>query len=76
MPYGALAAKNITLHFVLVYVISEAARQAAINDITTYLEGSILRHPTLRRFGLEDIVMAHEGVESGQLIGKALLTLA
>jgi hypothetical protein len=49
--------------------------QAAINDITTCLEHGTLRHPTIHRFGLEEIVTAHEGVESGQIIGKAMVAL-
>jgi len=76
LPYGAFSTKNITIHFVLVYVMSEAAHQAAIEDITACLENKSFRHPTIHRFGLDDIVTAHEGVESGQIVGKAMLTLA
>jgi NADPH2:quinone reductase len=76
LPYAALAAKNATLHCVQVYVMSRAAHQAAINDITTCLHASLLRHPTRQRFALEDIVAAHEAVESGQIIGKVLVEIA
>jgi len=76
LPYAALAAKNATIHCVLVYVMSRVAHQAAINDITACLETGVLRHPTPHRFTLEEIVTAHEAVESGQVTGKALVELA
>lgn len=76
MPYRLLSGKNATLHCVLVYVMSTAAHQAAMTDITACLEAGILGHPALHRFPLSDIVAAHEGVEQGQIIGKALLDLA
>jgi D-arabinose 1-dehydrogenase-like Zn-dependent alcohol dehydrogenase len=34
-----------------------------------------LRHPTPHRFALEDIVAAHEAVESGQVTGKAVVEM-
>lgn len=76
LPYHAFAAKNATLHFVLVYVMSRAAHQAAINDITTCLDAGVLRHPVVHRFALPEIVAAHEAVESGLTIGKALVEMA
>lgn len=75
LPYYAFSAKNATIHFVLVYVMSKAAHQAAIDDITTCLETGVLRHPTPHRFALEDIVAAHEAVESGQVTGKAVVEM-
>jgi NADPH:quinone reductase len=75
LPYYAFSAKNATIHFVLVYVMSKAAHQAAIDDITTCLETGVLRHPTPHRFALEDIVTAHEAVESGQVTGKAVVEM-
>jgi NADPH2:quinone reductase len=76
LPYAAFAAKNATIHCVLVYVMSREAHQAAIHDITTCLETGVLRHPTPHRFALEEIVAAHEAVESGQTIGKVLIEIA
>jgi NADPH2:quinone reductase len=76
IPYRLLSSKNATLHCVLVYVMSPAAHQAAIADITTCLESGRIGHPALHHFPLTDIVAAHEGVESGQVIGKALIDIA
>ena len=76
LPYPALSAKNATVHFVLVYVMSQAAHQAAIQDMTTCLATGVLLHPTPHPFALEDIVAAHEAVESGTIIGKVVLNIA
>ena len=75
LPYYAFSPNNATIHFVLVYVMSKAAHQAAIDDITTCLETGVLRHPTPHRFALEAIVAAHEAVESGQVTGKAVVEM-
>ncbi len=76
LPYAGLSAKNATVHFVLVYVMSKAAHQGAIRDVTTCLETGVLLHPTVHPFALEDIVAAHEAVESGAFIGKVVVRLA
>jgi NADPH:quinone reductase len=75
VPYYAFASKNATLHCVLVYAMSAAAHQAAIDDITTCLTAGVLRHPTPHRFALTDIVAAHEALESGRITGKVMLDL-
>ena len=75
VPYYAFASKNATLHCVLVYAMSTAAHQAAIDDITTCLTAGVLHHPTPHRFALTDIVAAHEALESGRITGKVMLDL-
>ena len=76
LPYYALSAKNITVHFVLVYAMSQAAHQAAARDITTCLESGVFQPLLLHHFSWRDIVAAHEAVESGQAVGKVLVDLA
>lgn len=76
LPYSAFSAKNVTVHFVLVYVMSKIAHQAAITDITTCLETGAFLHPTAHHFALHDIVAAHEAVESGTTIGKVVVNVA
>lgn len=75
VPYYAFSSKNATIHFVLVYAMSQAAHQAAAEDITTCLESGVLRHPTPYHFPLTDIVAAHEALESGSITGKVMLDL-
>ncbi len=73
LPFLALLTKNITVHFVLVYVMSQAAHQTAIMDITTCLEAGSLNHSIAQHFSLVEIATAHEAVESGRIIGNAIV---
>jgi NADPH2:quinone reductase len=75
IPFGQLLGKDVTVRFVLVYVMGEAAHQAAINDITTALEAGLLHPVAVQRFTLDEIATAHEAVETGHTAGKVLIDL-
>jgi len=75
IPFGPLLGKDATIRFVLVYIMGEAAHQAAIADITTALEVELLHPVAVQRFSLEDIAAAHEAVETGHTAGKVLIAL-
>jgi NADPH:quinone reductase len=75
IPFGQLLGKDITVRFVLVYVMGEAAHQAAISDITTALEVGRLHPVAVQRFNLDEIATAHEAVETGHTAGKVLIDL-
>jgi NADPH2:quinone reductase len=76
IPFGQFLGKDITVRFVLVYVMGEAAHQEAITDITTALEAGLLHPVTVQRFSLDEIAVAHEAVETGHTAGKVLIDLA
>jgi NADPH2:quinone reductase len=76
LPFGQFLGKDITVRFVLVYVMGEAAHQHAINDITTALEAGLLHPVAVQRFKLDEIAAAHEAVETGHTAGKVLIDLA
>lgn len=73
LPFYQLMLKNITAHFVLVYVMSKAAHQQAKEDINRCLEQGLLKHQIARQFPLAEVVQAHEAVESGQMIGNVIV---
>jgi NADPH:quinone reductase len=73
IPFYSLVYKNLTVHYVLVYAMSDSAHAAAIKDITTCLELGILRHQIAHRYRLSEIAAAHEMQESGKLIGKLVI---
>lgn len=75
LPFLPLLQKGATIHFVMVYVMSKAAHQTAIDDITTCLKAGSLRHSIGRRFPLSEVVAAHEAVESGQIIGNVIVNI-
>jgi NADPH2:quinone reductase len=68
-------ASNITVRFVLVYDMPEAAKETAVQDITRFLEGGKLRHLSGPHFPLELARQAHQAVEGGA-IGKVVLEVA
>jgi NADPH:quinone reductase len=68
-------ASNITVRFVLVYNIPEAAKHAAVQEITQLLEGRKLRHFAGPHFPLESVRQAYQAVEGGA-IGKVVLDVA
>jgi NADPH:quinone reductase len=68
-------ASNVTVRFVLVYDMPEAAKQAAVHEITELLDGEKLRHLAGSRFPLESARQAHQAVEGGA-IGKVVLEVA
>ncbi len=65
-------ASNITVRFVLVYDMPEAAKHAAVQEITRLLEEGKLRHLAGPHFPFESARLAHEAVEGGA-IGKVVL---
>ena len=67
--------KDVTVRFVLVYVMGDAAHQDAIKDITTALEAGLLHPVAVQCFSLDEIAAAHEAVETGHTAGKVLIDL-
>jgi NADPH2:quinone reductase len=65
-------ASNITVRFVLVYDMPEAAKHTAVQEITQLLEGGKLRNLAGPHFPLESVRQAHQAVE-GVAIGKVVL---
>ncbi|MFN4088856.1 MAG: NADPH:quinone reductase [Alphaproteobacteria bacterium] len=86
-PYGSVAQpkpaldffplmfRNGTIRGVFVYAMSPEAFAAARHDIIAMLRHGRLKHLIAETFDLADCVAAHEAVESGRLIGNAVLTI-
>jgi NADPH2:quinone reductase len=63
--YAAWLPRSLSLHFFLVYLLTPAQRQRAVNGVQTLLTDGTLQHHIGPRFALSDIVQAHQAVESG-----------
>jgi NADPH:quinone reductase-like Zn-dependent oxidoreductase len=50
--------------------------QAAVKDLTTWVEAGDIRVPKVRSFALEDVAQAHRALESGETTGKLVLRTA
>jgi NADPH2:quinone reductase len=66
---------NVTVRMVLVYDMPEPAKDAAVNDITRWLEGGALTHLTGDHYPLEQLGQAHNAVEGGH-IGNVIVDVA
>ena len=74
IPVRACMNKNLTLEFVLLYGVPEAALSQAAEDITEALQEGRLTDLPHRRFPLEEIAAAHDAVEGGYA-GKVLVDI-
>lgn len=74
LPVRACMAANVTLRFVLLYGVPAEALQATVGKITDALGDGALSELPAHRFALDDIVHAHEAVESG-VTGKVLVNI-
>lgn len=75
LPFFPLIAKNLSWHFFIVYHLSPADRAAAEATLRGLLEDGRLQHQIARRVDLDEIVQAHEAVESGLLMGNLVVRL-
>jgi NADPH2:quinone reductase len=74
LPMRACMAANVTLRFVLIYGLPAEALQAAVGTLTDALRDGALSELPVHRFALDEIVQAHEAVESG-VTGKVLVDI-
>jgi len=72
LPVRPCMTANLTLRFVLLYGVPRPALRQAARDISAALAEGALTELPVHRFGLSDIVAAHQAVEAGAL-GKVLV---
>jgi NADPH2:quinone reductase len=72
LPMRRLMAENLTLRFMLLYVIAPAELQAGIDAVSTAVADGALTTLPLHRFRLDQIAEAHDAVASG-VTGKVLV---
>jgi NADPH2:quinone reductase len=72
LPVRACMNAGIVLRFMLLYTLPQVALDQGIADIGTALRAGALTELPEHRFGLEEIVAAHEAVEHGTT-GKVLV---
>jgi NADPH2:quinone reductase len=72
LPVRKCMTANVTLRFVLLYTLPAGALQQAAADITAALRDGALTPLPVHRFGLDDIVAAHEAAENG-VTGKVVV---
>ncbi|WP_031293320.1 NADPH:quinone reductase [Leptolyngbya sp. Heron Island J] len=73
IPFYELLYKNAALRTVLVYAMSEAAHEAAAKDINQAIQDGALQYLIAAHYPLSETAVAHDAVDSGQLIGKVVI---
>jgi len=76
LPFLQIMYRDLTLRFVIVYAMPEAAKQKAIADIDRALRDDRLQHRIAHRFPLTDIVSGNQVIEAGDCRGAVLLTMS
>ncbi len=75
LNFRSLLWNSLNFKFFLVYDLTPADRQAALQQLDGVLRAGKLKHTIGPQFALADIVKAHETVEAGRAIGNVILTL-
>jgi NADPH2:quinone reductase len=73
--FRALLFGSVTLKFFLVYDLTPADRAFGLQRLTALLQAGQLQHSIGPRFGLGQLVQAHETVEAGQALGNVVVDL-
>ena len=76
LPWYPMMFQAFTVRMVLVYALPQAARQAAIADLTRWLEAGALQHPVAAVHPLADTARAHDAVLAGGRIGAMLVRVS
>lgn len=76
LPFYPLMFRNVTLRMLIVYLLSSAERARILARLDAALEEGALSHAIAATFDLADSAKAHEAVESGKLIGNAVITIS
>ena len=75
LPFFPLILRNVTLHFFIVYNLTEVDRERAEATLNGVLEAGQLQHNIGARRTLTEIAQAHEEVESGRIIGNVVVSV-
>lgn len=67
---------SVTLKFFLVYDLTEKDRAWGVATLTDLLQHNALQHTVAASYRLDDIALAHEAVEQGQLIGNVVINVS
>jgi NADPH2:quinone reductase len=73
LPVRACMTANVTLRFILLYGVPDAALGQAAADITAAVTAGALTELPAHRFPLSEIAAAHEAAEGGA-VGKVIVT--
>lgn len=74
--FGRLMANNTNIRMFTIYELDPVVQDGIFNDVSPVLSPDTLVHRIGERFKFEDMIRAHEAVESGALHGVAQVVVA
>jgi NADPH2:quinone reductase len=75
LPFYSFMLRNVLIRFVFLYEVAPDDLARAAQDLNTCIDQGVLRHPIAERFPLSETAAAHVAVESGRLIGHAVIDI-
>ena len=75
MPFYPLMFKAVTLDLVLVYLLNQTQRSAAIRNLTQLLEQNVLKLRISAELALADCARAHDMIAAGERAGSIVLKI-
>jgi NADPH:quinone reductase len=75
IPAQWMLVSGIAIRFMLVYELSSDEHQATIAEITRMLDQNRLVHNVAATFPLDNIIAAHQAVESGKTVGNVVVVI-
>ncbi len=76
VPFLALMYKNVTLRPFAIFGMPSEAQDAAFVQVERLIAGNALSHRVGSRFAFDEMIAAHEAIETGALFGACLVRVA
>ena len=75
LPFYNLMFKGVKIDTYLIYAIDQRLRKEIIEGLSKKLNANSLKHMVSQTFSIDDIVEAHEVMESGSIIGNIVIKI-
>jgi len=75
LPFYNLMFKGVKLNTYLIYIVSESDRSMIVNGLNEAMNDGALNHIIAESYPLDDIINAHQSMESNQVIGNIVINI-
>lgn len=75
LPFYNLMFKGVKLNTYLIYIVSESDRSMIVNGLNEAMNDGALNHIIAESYALDDIINAHQSMESNQVIGNIVINI-
>ena len=75
LPFYSLMFKGIKIDTFLIYSIEEAFRKEILSGLSKLLNQESLKHMISKTYSIDDVVEAHNAMESGSFIGNIVIEI-